>query len=101
MSQYLWSVATGNVNPFMKRSREVVKYISGLEGFKAVHPNSKGTLWLFDSENHAKAARNLLRMKGVQCGNNICRFRWDGAKELVFDDPEFERGGVNENRTQL
>ena len=95
MSEYLWSVATGNVNPLMRKSREVAKYIGSLEGFKAVHPTpeNRGTLWLFDSENHAKAARNLMRSKGIQCGNNICRFKWDGGMVLEFDDPEFKKYG--------
>lgn len=92
MKQYLWSVATGNVNPLLKASREAVKYIQTLEGFVAVHPtpNWEGTLWLFDSENNAKGARNLLRAKGVKCGNNICRFSWDGGSVLVFDDENFK-----------
>ena len=92
MDRYLWSVATGNVNPIMKRSREAVKYIQTLDGFVAVHPtpDGRGTLWLFDSENNAKGARNLLRAKGVKCGSNICRFRWDGGAEMIFDDENYK-----------
>ena len=92
MERYLWSVATGNVNPLMKRSREAVKYIQSLDGFVAVHPTPdyQGTLWLFDSENNAKGARNLLKAKGVECGKNICRFKWDGGTVLIFDDPRFD-----------
>ena len=93
MKQYLWSVATGNVNPFMKKSREAVKYIQTLEGFVAVHPTpeNRGTLWMFDSENNAKGARNLMRSKGIQCGNNICRFSWDGGSEMIFDDENYKQ----------
>lgn len=32
----------------------------------------RGTLLLFETENNAKGARNLLRAKGVTCGTHIC-----------------------------
>ena len=89
--KYLWSVATGNVNPLYKASREAVKYVQTLDGFRAVYPtpNRVGTLWLFDSENNAKGARNLMKSKGIKCGENICRFRQDDNGKFVFDDPKF------------
>lgn len=33
----------------------------------------RGTLLLFDTENNAKGARNVLRFNGVKCGDNICK----------------------------
>ena len=90
--KYLWSVATGNIDIFKRASRKAVKYIMALEGFVAVHPtpNHEGTLWMFDSENNAKGARNMMRSKGIQCGTNICRFKWDGGSEMIFDDENFK-----------
>lgn len=67
-----YTVATGNVNPLLKRSREAVKYIKTLEGFVGVHPTPYGTLWIFDTKNNAKGARNLMEYNGIQCGTNIC-----------------------------
>lgn len=73
-----YTVATGNVNPLMKRSRQAVKYITKLEGFLGVHPAPpRGTLWLFDTENNAKIARNKMEDKGIVCGVNICEVEFD------------------------
>ena len=90
--KYLWSVATGNINPFMRRSRKAIKYMMDQKGFVAVHPtpDNSGTLWLYDSENNAKGARNMARTQGIECGRNICRFRWDGGPMIVFDDPNYK-----------
>lgn len=89
--KYLYSVATGMVNPFLKRSRRAAEFMAKQEGFVAVHPAGEmGMLWLFDSLNNAKGARNLARAEGITCGKNICRFRWDGGDNLVLDDPEFD-----------
>ena len=88
--KYLWSVATGNVNPLMKRSRAAVKFLSEQPGFVAIHPtDGRGLLWLYDSENNAKGARNMARTKGIMCGRNICRFKWDGGEIMYFDDPNY------------
>lgn len=67
-----YTVATGNINWLIKGSREVPKYVSKLEGFLGVHPMPpQGTLWIFDTENNAKIARNKMRAMGIQCGDNI------------------------------
>lgn len=72
--KYVWTVATGNVNPFKKEGREAVKFIKRLKGLVAVHATyPHGTLILFDDLNNAKGARNLMEAKGIQCGQNICR----------------------------
>lgn len=89
--RYLWSVATGDVNPLFKKSRKAAEYMRDQPGFVAIHPASpRGILWLYDSENNAKGARNMARTKGIKCGNNICRFKWDGGNMLIFDDPNFQ-----------
>lgn len=71
-----WTVAVGRIPliPWKKGMREAIKLIKEQKGFMAVHPViGKGTLLLFDSENNAKGARNVLRYHGVQCGNEICK----------------------------
>lgn len=55
-----------------KAMKEALEYIKKLEGFVGVHPvDLWHTLLLFDSLNNAKGGRNMLRFKGVQCGDNI------------------------------
>ena len=55
-----------------KGIEEALDYIKKLEGFVGVHPvDLWHTLLLFDTENNAKRARNLLREKDVQCANYI------------------------------
>lgn len=67
-----YTVATGNVDFLKKSSRDAVKYISQLEGLMGVHPMPpKGTLWIFDTENNAKKAKNKMEANGIQCGYNI------------------------------
>lgn len=72
-----YTVATGNVNPLMKRSREAVKFISKLDGFVGVHPcYPYGTLLIFESKNTAKIARNRMENEGIKCGYNICKIEY-------------------------
>lgn len=67
-----WAFGVGNVNPFMKRSRDAVKYISKLEGLVGVHPHyPDGTLIIFKTKNDAIRGMNDLRAKGIQTGFNI------------------------------
>lgn len=77
-----WTVAVGNLPwcypwlPFlMKRgAKEAIKLIRAQEGFLGFYLNKPyGTLCLFDSENHAKGARNILRYHKAQVGDNICK----------------------------
>ena len=69
----LFSVATGRIDIMRKDSRKASEFISKQEGFLAVNPLPEYTLWFFDSLNHAKAARNMMKAKGVQTGDNICK----------------------------
>ena len=89
---YLWSVATGKINLFKRKSREAVNYMTKQQGFTAMHitPDGQNTLFLYDSENNAKGARNMARTRGIECGTNICRFKWDGGDMLEFDDPNYK-----------
>ena len=71
--------ATGMVNPFIKASREASEFITSQTGFVAVHPHAPhGVLWVFDSLNNAKSARNMAESKGILCGRNIMLGRIDG-----------------------
>lgn len=67
-----YGIGTGCVNPFYKKSREAVEYIAVLDGFMGVHTLQDGrNLWIFDTLNHAKAARNLMEREGIVCGKEI------------------------------
>lgn len=75
----VYTVAVGNIPmlPKMlmpKAVKAAIKLISEQEGLIGVTPMyPRGTLLLFDTENNAKGARNVLRFNGVQCGTNICK----------------------------
>ena len=77
----VWTVAVGNIPPFWflrKRARKalnLVKEQEGLVGIYQEYPN--GTLLLFDTENNAKGARNMLKYHGIECGVNICKVQID------------------------
>lgn len=67
-----YGIGTGAVNPLYKKSRDAVDFIKGLEGFKGVHTIPDGrNLWIFDTLNHAKVARNMMESKGIICGKEI------------------------------
>ena len=88
----LWSVATGGVNPWKKKSRQAAEFMAKQDGFVAVHPaDIYHTLWLYDTENHAKSARNMANSKGIQCGDHICRFEWDEENNVAnFADDRYK-----------
>ena len=72
-----WTVAVGNIPLFPKLHKgavEAIDLIEEQEGLLGIHPcYPRGTILLFRSENDAKSARNVLRSKGVKCGDNICK----------------------------
>ena len=73
-----YSVATGNFDIKKKASREAVKYAGTLEGLVcAIDCYPRGLLWIFDTLNNAKGARNLMNSKGIVTGNNICEVTYD------------------------
>ena len=74
-----WTVAVGNM-PLLPKAlmpkgvTKAIKLIEEQEGLLGVTPMyPRGTLLLFDTENNAKGARNVLRFNGVKCGDNICK----------------------------
>jgi len=67
-----WAIGTGNINPLIKRSRDAVKFTASLEGFVGISPMSPyGTVFLFESENTAKRAKNMMKAKGIITGKDI------------------------------
>lgn len=82
---YLYSIAVGHINPFMRASREAAKLIVTLPGLYGVHPSERGTLILFRSLNDAKGGRNILESRDAKVGRNICKFRLlpDGVPEFA------------------
>lgn len=88
--KYLYSVATGPIiYPFetKEQSEEIFDvFVRDCDGFTAIHLiKPSGILWLYDSLNNAKAARNIARSQGIVCGRNIARFKWDEKDNLEFD----------------
>ena len=68
----LYSIATGKLNVFWKTSRDAVKFIADQTGFKGLHMVPDGRLvFMFDSLNDAKMAKNNAEAKGIVCGRNI------------------------------
>ena len=87
---YVYSVATGILNPWKKKSRQAAEIMSQQDGFVAAYAaGPHGMFWFYDSLNNAKGARNIAMSKGIQCGTNICRFRNEG-NEYIFGDPDFD-----------
>lgn len=63
-------------------SRAAAEYITSCEGFIAVHITTRGILWLFDSLNNAKIARNKCEGEGMTVGKNIGLFTADEKGQL-------------------
>lgn len=86
----VWGVCVGNLPLMMigrkaKASKEAILYIASLEGFIGVHPHYPyGTVCLFDTQNHAKTAKNLMKAKGIETGKEIGKFYVD--KRYVEDE---------------
>jgi len=71
----VYTVAIGrfSANPFRRKEmKKIIGIIKDLDGLVGFHPvKEMGTLLLFKTENDAKAGRNILRSKSIQCGVNI------------------------------
>ena len=67
-----YCIGTGSVDPFKNASREAAEFIKSQEGFLGVHiiPD-KRILWVFDTLNNAKRAKNNIESKGIHCGKGI------------------------------
>lgn len=73
-----YTVAIGNFNPRMRASVAAIEFIKTLDWLIGVHPEyPRGTILLFHTKNQAKIARNLLELKGIQAGRNICEVEID------------------------
>lgn len=70
----LYSIATGMIDITRSSSRAAAEFIKSCEGFVAVHITTRGILWLFDSLNNAKIARNKCEGEGMTVGKNIALF---------------------------
>ena len=66
----VWAVIT-LVSPVDELEQEA-KYISELNGLIGAHVECGYVLWLFDSENSARVAKNKVLSKGIKCGDTIC-----------------------------
>lgn len=78
----LYSIATGMIDITRSSSRAAAEFIKSCEGFVAVHITTKGFLWLFDSLNNAKIARNKCESEGMTVGKNIALFTADEKGQL-------------------
>ena len=78
----LYSIATGMIDITRRSSRAAAEFIKSCEGFVAVHITTKGILWLFDSLNNAKIARNRCEGEGMTVGKNIALFTVDEKGQL-------------------
>lgn len=86
-TQQGYSVATGNFDITKKASRQAVKFAGTLDGLVcAIDCYPQGLLWIFDTLNNAKGARNLMNSKGIVTGNNICEVIYD-EKGLIKAKP--------------
>ena len=88
----VWTVAVGCIPtiyiycPFLmpKGVKEAVKYISKLDGFCGLFDmKPHGTLCMFESENKAKIARNMVQAEGIEVGDNICSVYVD-KEDMTF-----------------
>lgn len=70
----VWSVAVGRIPIFKSKGcKQALKIIGEQEGLIGLLPVvGRGTICIFDTENNAKGARNIMRMYGIDCGDNIC-----------------------------
>ena len=70
-----FALGTGRIIPklgYKKRMKETFDYIKSLDGFYGIYPvDLWHTMLIFDTLNHAKAAKNMLKFKKVPVGNVI------------------------------
>lgn len=78
----LYSIATGMIDITRSSSRAAAEFIKSCEGFIAAHITTRGVLWLFDSLNNAKIARNRCEGEGMTVGKNIALFTVDEKGQL-------------------
>lgn len=55
-----------------KKAEKFVQWVGELDGFIGIHTHyPDGTMLIFQTENHAKTAKNLIENYGVHTGRNI------------------------------
>ena len=77
---HIYSVATGSFDIKNKASRAAVKLMKNQDGYVGtiVEPTrSARLLWMYDSLNNAKIARNTAEGYGIKCGSNIVEFNME------------------------
>lgn len=70
----LWAVGTiklPRILLFNKEAKRLVEFMRTVDGLAGVNINDKATLWIFETENHAIRARNLMRAEGFAVSRNI------------------------------
>lgn len=79
MDAFVFAVGNLSLSPFKRReNRKFIAILNNQKGFLGVKPEyPRGTLLFFDTLNNAKGARNILRSKGVDCGDNIVTVKID------------------------
>lgn len=85
--KHIYSVTTGMIDPFEPESRYILDFMFSCKGFIAIHntPDFAYSLWMYDTEENAKKARNLANSQGIDCGPHIGRFKWDGKEDCAAD----------------
>lgn len=71
----------------IKNTKKLLRYVKKLDGFIGIHPiPPRGTLLIFDTENNAKRARNMLvsDLEINQVGTNITE---------IFIPKQYAKGG--------
>lgn len=86
----LYSIAAGEVKPWLRKSRKAVDIISKQDGFMGVNlqwvpTHGNVSLWFFETEQDAIRARNMGKAYGIEFGSNVSR--WVVASDGV---PEFD-----------
>lgn len=85
--KYLYSVSTSFIKPGTPEADSLLNFARGQGGLESVHVEKDGIIWLYDSLNNAKIARNIIEAAGFRCGKNICRFRIED-RDLVYEGVE-------------
>lgn len=71
----VFAIGAGRIVPKIGMKKEfeaAFKIIKNLDGFIGVHPVTLWkTLLIFDTLNHAKSGKNLLKLRGIEIGEIV------------------------------
>lgn len=80
-------------------ARHMAETIADMEGFLAVDTNhiDKGFIWIFDTENNAKIARNRVIGFGIPCSDAVgkCNMPKETYDEIQEENEIEDRGKDN------